>query len=144
MNSFPKRLIINCPGRAGRLATFYCSTRLHIINPTSQWNCPGNAPLNYRVWLLVYKALSYHFQWVLATPSPGSPHPLRGSWKHKRGRTVQIQLQRSPSTYLAKGPQTLVWRRAGGIWAISPEHRNSRAAISGIPFMEDQDGKQRG
>lgn len=72
MNPFPKRLI-NWPGHAGRLATFYCSARLHIINPTSQWNCPGNSPLNYRVWFLVYKALSYHLQWVQAASTYPTP-----------------------------------------------------------------------
>lgn len=99
MNPSPKRLI-NCSGHAGRLATFYCSARLHIINPTSQWNCPGNSPLNYRVWFLVYKALSYHFQWVQAAstyPTPVYRILSGGSWKHKRQRDVQIPLERTPA-----------------------------------------------
>lgn len=57
---------------------------------------------------------------------------------------VQIPLQRSPSAYLAKGQGFGGEKGRWELGYLPPEHRDPGAAISGIPFMVDQDGKQRG
>lgn len=124
--------LINCPGRTGSLATFYCPARLHTINPTSQWNCPGNSPLNYRVWFLVYKALLISFRG--STMPSYSQHPLRGSWGTKGSRIVQIS--KDPQLLSSKG-LILGWGRweAGGLWGLPRGTENLEKPYPGMPFM---------
>lgn len=93
---------------------------MHTINRTSQWNCPGNSPLNDRVWFLVYKALSHHFQWVQAAPHHRSPHPLWGGGVlgAQKRRMVQIPLQ-IPQRLPSKGRR--LWWGEGQVGArLSP------------------------
>lgn len=119
---------------------FYCSARLHTINPTSQWNCPGNSPLNYRVWFLVYKALPITFRG--SRPPARSLHPLWGSQEHKRqqeGSDPDATGAPVPAYRSAQGrggggcPGR--WAPAGFPWG----HRGWGGQYPGMPFMEDQD-----
>lgn len=125
--------------RPGQYA-FYCLARLHTINPTSQWNCPGNSPWNYGVWFLVYKALPITFQRIQAAPVhlilSGGPRSTKGSSTFTLGcNGTQLWPSRLP-----RG----VGGKAGGCWAggcpvFSPGGIGAIVQqYPGMPFVEGQ------
>lgn len=83
---------------------FYCSALLHTINPTSQWNCPGNS-LNYSLIPCIQNA-SHHFQRVQAAPVhrtlSGGPRSTKG------GRSLDAT---KPELWPSGLPEAWVGRR---------------------------------
>lgn len=144
MNPFPKRLI-NFRGPAGRLATFYCPARLHIIKPTSQWNCPGNSPLNYRVcsWCTKHFLITFSGSRLPPPTPPPFTASSQGVLGAQKTEGCSNPAETEPRLLPSKGLR--LWRGGGQVGdGLSPlKHKDPEAAISGIPFMVDWDGKQR-